>query len=164
MTEKKFKLIKSDPAEPYDSRMYIGIKYDSKELYGYSEICDLLNELYDENQVLQDKVDLHILLTDDERHKVSRHIKKLEKENQSLTDTVEALQSELDKRFILKSNSDYFTTDEVVDLLKEQKETILNLKIENQILQGENEDLNEDLLQLESFRNLLKSKGIDLDD
>lgn len=89
MTEKKFKLIKSDPAEPYDSRMYIGIKYDSKELYGYSEICDLLNE---------------------------------------------------------------------------QNEAIIKLKIENQILQGENEDLNEDLLQLESFRNLLKSKGIDLDD
>lgn len=58
-------------------------------------VIELLNNLYDENQVLQDKLDLHILLTDDERHKVSRHIKKLEKENQSLTDTVEALQSEL---------------------------------------------------------------------
>lgn len=85
------------------------------------------------------------------------------------------------KRFILKSDydwwgvvdtsgeikgaySDCFTTDDVVDLLNEQNEEIIKLKIENQILQGENEDLNEDLLQLESFRNLLKSKGIDLDD
>lgn len=52
MTEKRYKLIESDPCEdPYDCRMYVGILEDDvEELYDYKSICDRLNELSDEKE------------------------------------------------------------------------------------------------------------------
>lgn len=52
---------------------------------------NVLNELVDENRMLQDKLDVHILLTDDERLKVNNFIKELKKENERLKQQVEVL-------------------------------------------------------------------------
>ena len=58
MTEKRYKLIESDPCEdPYDCRMYVGILEDDvKELYGYKSICDRLNKLAKENEQLKKSI------------------------------------------------------------------------------------------------------------
>ncbi len=59
MTEKRYKLIESDPCEdPYDCRMYVGILEDDvKELYDFKSICDRLNELSDENEELKQEIE-----------------------------------------------------------------------------------------------------------
>ena len=54
--------------------------YDSNETGkngGMEQLIDLLNNLYEENQQLKEKLDLHILLTDNERQKTRNQIKKL---------------------------------------------------------------------------------------
>lgn len=71
-----------------DKRYYVDIdeaiidnethrQYETWNLVDIEAICDKLNEY-------QNKLDTHILLTDDERRKASNHIKKLEKENTEL--------------------------------------------------------------------------------
>ena len=52
-------------------------QYETWNLVDIEAICDKLNEY-------QNKLDIHILLTDDERRKASNYIKKLEKENNEL--------------------------------------------------------------------------------
>lgn len=50
----------------------------------------------------------------------------------------------------------------ICELLNKFYEENKRLREENEILEGENIDLNEELMQLDSFKRLLESKGIDL--
>ena len=60
--------------------------------YNAQKIIERLNELYD-------KLDCHILLTDQERQKVRNFIKGLEKENEQLKDTLNQRTDQCDKYY-----------------------------------------------------------------
>ena len=57
-------------------------QYETWNLVDIEAICEKLNEY-------QNKLDVHILLTDDERRKASNHIKKLEKEIEVLKECLD---------------------------------------------------------------------------
>lgn len=95
MTEKRYKLIESDPCEdPYDCRMYIGILEDDvEELYDYKSICDRLNELAKENEQLkQENIDLRKDLGEFEK---SINIQGLIGENEQLKAKNDGLEKDL---------------------------------------------------------------------
>ena len=88
MIEKRFML--DDAGEIIDLQTHQFIEYGN-------EMCELLNSLDEEIKQLQDKLDVHIALTDNERTKIKNYIKKIEKENQQQKETIKILQSEIER-------------------------------------------------------------------
>lgn len=86
MTKKRYKLIKADPCEPYDCRMYVGILEDDvKELYDYKSICDRLNELSEENEEFNEE----LMEYDSFKRLYEEKIERFEKENEQLKKELE---------------------------------------------------------------------------
>ena len=87
MIEKRFSQKDEDDWEIFENGEHFAYAHSG---YQAKKIIERLNELYD-------RLDCHILLTDQERQKVSNFIKGIEKENEQLKYENERLTAKLNK-------------------------------------------------------------------
>jgi len=92
-----------------------------------------LSKLQKENEQLKDKLDFHILMTDDERRKYDNYIKKIKKENEELKQTIETqnFNYENAKGVIHSSEHQIQRLQEENDELKSEIIKIIDRKIKN---------------------------------